>query len=76
MDKSKISAIIQLLSREDREMLRYSHNYYRAAYVRLSNNRFIGVHCAGIKQLNITDTYNDWYIGTVQYDGNGKPHTA
>lgn len=71
-NKDMISAAIRALSKEDKEMLRYSHSYYRAAYVKLPHGRFIGVHCAGIKHLNISDTYNDWYIGTINYDGNGK----
>jgi hypothetical protein len=72
-NKNRINDIIRSLSKEDREMLRYAHTYGTPAYVKLPHNRFIGVHCQGVRRLIITDNYNDWYIGALE-QSNGQPH--
>jgi hypothetical protein len=70
--KTQINDIIRSLSKADREMLRYAHTYETPAYVTLPNNRFIGVHCQGVRRLIVTAEYNSWYIGAIEHS-NGQP---
>jgi len=50
----------------EREQLKYAHQYNISQYIKLPNNRFIGVHCATIRHLIIEESTNDWYIGRIQ----------
>ncbi len=71
--KEKIKFLFKELNDADREELKYAHQFAIPKFVELKTTKndkkeFIGCFCNGVPFLEIEETYNDWYYGTVNYD--------
>jgi hypothetical protein len=65
--KSKIMKVVKSLPQPDRERLKCAHQHCVASYVKLPNDRFVGVFVNGARHLIIEESYNDWSIGKIIY---------
>lgn len=61
-----LKKLIDGLNSVDRKTLEYAADHGVAHFVKISNNRYIGVYAERVPQLTATETAGNWSQGTIK----------